>query len=136
MNQRTLLLLLAIGLVLPSRHAQASLASTPTDPAALLRAHGALAVDQAGPYVHRGSFRIQVATKLGSPDAILPDGTWLYHSYAVPESAADGTLVVRFANGRVSEIVLASSATVSALRSAAGWRAASAPDRPPAPGKA
>lgn len=136
MKHRPLVLLLVTALALPCSQAQASLVSKPTDPAALLRAHGAIAVAQAGPYVHRGSYRIQVATKLGSPDAILPDGTWLYRSYAVPESSVDGTLVVRFANGRVSELVLASAQTVSALRSARGSRPASVPDRPPAPGKA
>ena len=77
---------------------------------------GALPVQSAGPYVNRGTPRIQVSTKLGRPDVVLANGTWLYHQRTITGGNARGTLVVRFENGRVSELVLASPQVVAALR--------------------
>ncbi len=81
-----------------------------------LAAHGSLPLKTVGPYVHVGTFRIQVSTKLGRPDFALPDGTWLYENYTIPPGDARGTLVVRFENGRVLELALATPAVVAALR--------------------
>lgn len=90
---------------------------SPTDSAArLLAAHGSVAVENAGPYVERGTFRIQVSEKLGRPSLELADGTWLYHHRAVEGSAARGTLVIRFEQGRVVELAIAAPAVVAALR--------------------
>jgi hypothetical protein len=88
-----------------------------TDPAArLLASAGSVPVKAAGPYVEIGTYRVQVSVKLGKPNFVLPDGTCLYQSFSVPDSDARGTLVVRFTNGRVSGLSLASPATVAALR--------------------
>jgi len=86
--------------------------------AALLATHGRLAVTDAGPFVAPGTFRVQVAAKLGRPDLTLPDGTWLYHGHRVPDSEARGTLVVRFDAGRVRDLALVTPAVVAALQSA------------------
>lgn len=86
--------------------------------ATLLAAHGRLAVTDAGPFVAPGTFRVQVAAKLGRPDLALPDGTWLYHGHRVPDSDARGTLVVRFAAGRVRDLALVTPAVVAALQAA------------------
>lgn len=96
--------------------AQAAEKSTTDSAARILAANGAVAVENAGPYVERGTFRIQVAEKLGRPNLELPDGTWLYHNRTVEGSAARGTLVVRFAKGRVTELAIAAPAVVAALR--------------------
>lgn len=81
-----------------------------------LAAHGSVRVDAAGPYVQVGTFRILVSVKLGRPSLRLKDGTWLYKNYAIPDSDARGTLVVRFEKGRVSELSIASPDVVAALR--------------------
>jgi hypothetical protein len=73
-------------------------------------------VQAAGAHVARGTFRIQVSTKLGRPDLELADGSWLYHGRTIAGSSARGTLVVRFAQGRVSELALVTPAVVAALR--------------------
>lgn len=94
-------------------------ASAPADRAAALLAHrGAVPVETAGPYVERGTFQIQVAAKLGRPDATLPDGTWLFHDREIEGSAARGTLVVRFDGRRVSSLAIVTPAVVAALRAA------------------
>lgn len=79
-------------------------------------------VESAGPYVQRGTFRIQVLAKFGRPDVELGDDTWLYYDCGVEETVAKGTLVVRFVAGRVSELALASPATVAALKAEARKR--------------
>ncbi|HVU22584.1 MAG TPA: hypothetical protein VHE13_00560 [Opitutus sp.] len=96
-----------------------SAADAPDRAAELLRLTGRLAVRAAGPYVEIGTYRIQVASKLGSPTARLADGTWLYDHFAAENSAAHGTLVVRFAGGRVHELYLAAPAAIAALRETA-----------------
>jgi len=91
-------------------------AANPDRPAEALAANGAVRIDSAGPYVEVGTYRVQVLAKLGSPSATLPDGTLLYSGYGIEDSSARATLVVRFADGRVSQLMLANSDAVVALR--------------------
>ena len=107
---------LAASLALLPRLAAAT-GNAPADAAAqLLARNGAVAVQAAGPYVERGTPRIQVSTKLGRPDFILTDGTWLYQNRQVDGSDARGTLVVRFEKGLVSDLAIATPAVVATLR--------------------
>lgn len=80
-----------------------------------LAATGELTVKDAGPYVHCGSYRIWVLSHLGRPTFTLPDGTLIYRDCFVEDSPAKGTLVVRFANGRVSQLRLVGHAVELAL---------------------
>lgn len=98
-------------LVLPSGFAQ-----TNDRAAQILAATGSVRLAAVGPYVAVGTYLIQVSTKLGSPSSILPDGTWLYEGFTIDDSNASGTLVVRFQEGRVSSLSLASPVVVIALR--------------------
>lgn len=92
--------------------------SAATDRAAeILRTSGCLPVQAAGPYVAVGTYQIQVSVKLGRASAVLPDGTWLYESFVPENSTASGTLVVRFANGRVSDLSLVTPGIATAMRS-------------------
>lgn len=107
-------------IVLPAAAAIAAAVSAspadPADPAAhLLQRHGSIAVANVGEHIEAGSFRVHVSARLGRPDAVLPDGSWLYHRRRVAASAATGTLVVRFNTGRVSELRLAAPALAAAL---------------------
>ena len=77
---------------------------------------GVIPVKTAGSYVEKGTFRIQVSTKLGRPTTVLPDGTWLYENRTIEESKARGTLVVRFNQGRVSELALVTRAVAMAMQ--------------------
>lgn len=83
--------------------------------AQLLAQHGTVNLKAAGPYVEVGTSRIWVDAKLGMPSARLPDGTWLYRSFEVQDSEACGTLVVRFAKGRVSGLSLVTRAVETAM---------------------
>lgn len=85
-----------------------------------LARNGSIHVNSVGPYVESGTYRVQVAVKLGRPSYVLPDGTWLYQGYIINDSDASGTLVVRFQRGRVSELSLATPATVASLRGNTG----------------
>jgi len=90
--------------------------AAPADRAAQqLALNGSVPIKAAGPYVEVGTFLVQVAAKLGQPSARLPDGAWLYPHYEVNESDAEGTLVVRFVQGRVSELTLVTPAAALAL---------------------
>ena len=80
-----------------------------------LALRGSVPVNAAGPYVQLGTFQIQVMLKLGQPTAKLADGTWLYRGFAVENSNAAGTLVVRFNKGRVSGLNLVTPAVALAL---------------------
>jgi hypothetical protein len=92
--------------------------SNPADTAAALLARkGVVPVDAAGPYVERGTFRIQVSVTLGRPTAKLGEDMWLYEGRSIEGSGAVGTLVVRFKDGRVSELALVTPAVVASLRS-------------------
>lgn len=114
---KTLTLLLALAAATGSLRAAS--ADAIADSATLqLNRTGTLAVKSAGPHVSVGTYRVQVSAKLGRPDLVLADGTWLYHSRRVAESDATGTLVVRFASGRVSSLALANATAVATLRTA------------------
>ena len=76
---------------------------------------GRVVVKNVGPYVEAGTYRIQVAVKLGSPSDRLPDGTWLYRNFQVEAGDAAGTLVVQFTGGRVSELALVPPAVATAM---------------------
>ncbi len=75
-----------------------------------------------GTTVSTGTARIMVSARLGAPNAVLPDGSWLYNGYtarrADREVMPNATLVVRFAGNRVSRLTLADKITVTALRQA------------------
>jgi hypothetical protein len=89
---------------------------TPADSAAqALVIAGTVPVKAAGPYVEIGTYQIQVSVKLGRPTFRLPDGSWLYGNFSVPDSHAAGFLLVRFNQGRVSELALVSPAVATAL---------------------
>ena len=106
-----------LGLLGASAALGAAAPSSADDSAAqLLAREGSVRVTSAGAFVAPGTFRVQVAAKLGRPDLTLADGTWLYHHRRIGESAAEGTLVVRFAAGRVSSLSLVTPAVVAALR--------------------
>lgn len=90
----------------------------PQDRAAqLLAATGSVTVASAGPYVQVGTFRVQVATALGKPTQVLDDGTWLYRNRGLEDSNAAGTLVVRFTQGRVSDLSFVTPAVAAAMGS-------------------
>jgi len=92
--------------------------TAPADSATrLLATSGVVPVEAAWPYcantltttpVLVGSSRSRVSLTLGRPSEVLADGTWLYRNYSVNESAASGSLVVRFEHGRVAELLLVS----------------------------
>lgn len=96
--------------------------------ATLLARHGSVPVENAGPFVEIGTFRIQVAVKLGEPSAKLADGTWLYPGFRIKDGDTAGTLVVRFDQGRVSELSLVTPGVAAAMtaRSALAGRVAAA----------
>ena len=100
-----------------SGFAQAAPSDAADTAAQLLARHGSVPVTAAGPYVMRGTFRVQVSAKLGAPDAILADGTWMYHQHRIDDSRAEGTLLVRFnESGRVGALLLVTPAAALALR--------------------
>ena len=76
--------------------------------------------DANGDTVALGTSRVMVALRLGSPSAVLADGSWLYPDYVLRMTKDDAgrpaTLVVRFAANTVSALTLADHATVDALR--------------------
>jgi len=83
--------------------------------AQMLAQRGAVSIKAAGPYVEIGTFRITAETKLGRPSVTLPDGTWLYRNFEIKDSDAHGTLVVRFTEGRVSNLSLVTRAVETAM---------------------
>ncbi len=113
----SLLALLAFAASAAFASTSPSSASAPDAATYLLQQHGAIAVAKAGPHVEAGTFRVQVAAKLGRPDETLADGSWLYHDRRVSESTAKGTLVVRFTGGRVQALSLVAPQALIALRS-------------------
>ena len=76
---------------------------------------GAVSVKAAGPYVEIGTYQVQVSAKLGRAGNVLSDGTWLYPNFTANASDAAGTLVVRFHQGRVSELSLVTPAIAMAM---------------------
>jgi hypothetical protein len=75
-----------------------------------------------GTQVTAGTPRVMVALRLGSPSAVLPDGSWLYHGYSARKDGDtllnNGTLVVRFHENRVTSLAVADHKAVLALRQA------------------
>ena len=75
-----------------------------------------------GDLVTAGTGRVMVSLRLGSPDKVLPDGSWLYSSYSAQVGPSglrqSGTLVIRFVKSQVSSLSLADDATVTGLRQA------------------
>jgi hypothetical protein len=74
-----------------------------------------------GDFVTAGTSRIMVSARLGSPDAVLRDGSWLYSGYTLTVGTTvlnePRMLVVRFTrDSAVSSLTLADHATVVALR--------------------
>ncbi len=74
-----------------------------------------------GDTVAAGTSRIMVSMRLGSPSAVLADGSWLYYGYVARSdphgSGQSGTLVVRFVAKKVSSLTIADQSTIVALRS-------------------
>lgn len=89
---------------------------SPHSAESLLQTQGSVRVRSVGPHVAAGTYQIQVSTKLGRPDARLPDGSWLYYNRRVESTDAEGILVIRFTQGRVSDLLLASPMMISVLR--------------------
>ena len=75
-----------------------------------------------GTHVAPGTARVMVATRLGHPSLVLPEGSWLYSGYSASRGDTlllpNGTLVVRFQAHRVASLAIADQATVVALRQA------------------
>jgi hypothetical protein len=79
-----------------------------------------------GDIVAAGSSRIAVSMRLGKPDWVLQDGTWLYQGYNARRASADQvpsrennqsqTLIVRFAANKVVSLTLGDETTVATLR--------------------
>jgi len=81
-----------------------------------------------GDSVTHGTPRIMVSMRLGSPTAVLPDGTWLYQGYKARRVSNDagadsdreiirsGTLIVRFADKKVASLSVADEPTIARLR--------------------
>jgi hypothetical protein len=105
----------ATALVLSSTIAPAKDAAPADSTARLLSSAGSVPVKAAGPYVQIGSYRIHVWARLGHPSAVTSDGTWFYRNFRADESAASGTLVVRFDRGQVSSLSLVTPAIETAM---------------------
>jgi len=109
-NTRTVLRtgLIALSLVLTSVSQAAVPAPASSDRAAArLNLYGSVAVNSVGSEVRLGSPKAEVAANIGSPSRILPDGRWIiFRNFWVDQSFAHGSLVVGFADGKVSELTL------------------------------
>ena len=92
--------------------ASAAPASSPVDPAAAqLAATGSIVVENASSphrdgYAEIGSFRDRVELALGTPSAVLRDGTYVYADFSPAMSEATGTLIVQFEKDRVTSLSL------------------------------
>ena len=84
-----------------------------------------------GDSVTAGASRIVVSMRLGKPDRVLRDGTWLYQGYHARrtfagergadrdpsrETSRSETLIVRFAAQKVVSLSLGDETTIAALR--------------------
>lgn len=103
--------------------------SVATLPAAATSSFGEVPLDQVsarvaanGDVVTTGTSRVMVSLRLGSPNKVLADGSWLYSGYSAQLNRdslrLSGTLVVRFTRSQVASLSLADSATTIALRQA------------------
>ncbi|HWA25200.1 MAG TPA: hypothetical protein VG734_05945 [Lacunisphaera sp.] len=72
-----------------------------------------------GDSVTPGTSRIMVSARLGTPNAVLPDGSWLYREFRARRSdgaaVGSGTLVVRFTASTVTSLSLVDDPTALAL---------------------
>jgi hypothetical protein len=120
---------LAISMAAPL-HAEAA-ASAAFRSTSAAQPHREIAVDSVaarvqanGDSITRGTPRIMVMMRLGSPNAALPDGSWLYRGYtgqalaehendprAIQQPTLSGTLIVRFRDGKVTSLGLADTIT-------------------------
>lgn len=106
-------LLLALGI---SGFSASAFAATPDRASEILARDGYVAISAVDEYVEIGTYRVQVAAKLGRPHVVLPDGTWIYHRHRIVDSTAAGSLVVQFNHGRVSALTLMSAERVAGLQ--------------------
>ena len=108
----------ALALALLSVVTSAQAGSSADAVASAMNTTGSLTVKAAGPYVEIGSYRIWVSSHLGKPSQVLADGTWVYSRFSVNDSDVQGALVVKFAQGRVSDLRLVSPAVLTAMTAA------------------
>lgn len=76
---------------------------------------GQVAVSHVGRYVQLGTNRVGVSDRLGAPTRTLGDGTWLYENRSSEDAKHDGTLLVAFRDGRVSDLRLISPSVEASL---------------------
>lgn len=120
---------LAISMAAPLHAEAAASVTLRSKPTAQL--HGEIAVDSVDARIHAngdsvtcGTSRVMVSMRLGSPNAVLPDGSWLYRGYtgealaepengprAIQQPTLSGTLIVRFRDGKVTSLGLADTFT-------------------------
>jgi hypothetical protein len=125
MNSTLRSLALAASLLALPVLASARDSAAPDRAASLLAARGAIELSAVGRTIERGTYRVEVVTKLGQ-GTVLADGTRLFAGYSVDDSAARGTLVVRFdAQGRVTQLKLVTPAVATALAAEAAKPATS-----------
>lgn len=60
-----------------------------------------------GADLHQGTYRVEILSRLGRPDAVLVDGGWVYANRIQIGSGARGNLIVSFADEAVCRLVLA-----------------------------
>lgn len=121
----TLLTALAMLMAVPL-HAEAGVCPA-LQPKQSAHAQAEIPVDSIAARVHangdtvtRGTTRIMVSMRLGAPNAVLPDGSWLYRGYTahalveqengarlIQQPTQTGTLIVRFSDGKVTSVSLA-----------------------------
>jgi hypothetical protein len=115
-NSLSIIRIAALAAVLPLIPLVASASDTASrrgdEAQRIMNIAGSLIVQSAGrpdgSYVEIGAWREMVSSHLGKPNVALADGTWLYYNFSVDDSMANGTLVVRFDKGCVSELKLVS----------------------------
>jgi hypothetical protein len=97
--------LIALSLALASVSHASVQAAAPGDPAAAkLALHGSVAVDSVS-NVAIGASKADVSRTIGSPSRLLADGRWImFRDFWVDHSAAHGSLVIGFTDGKVSDL--------------------------------
>jgi hypothetical protein len=85
-----------------------------------MASQGAVSVSNIGPSLKIGSTEKEVYKTVGQADAVLADGTLLFHkSFYIDHSAANGSLVVEFSGGKVSALRIVSPFEAAAMVSKA-----------------
>jgi hypothetical protein len=72
--------------------------------------------DEFGDSVGIGSSPNLVIFRLGKPNVMLRDGTWMYRGCTVDLSEGTGTLVISFSKNRISQLTLVTPAVELAMR--------------------